>query len=174
MQYPNTRKNSDGALATPQWGSISYILTWLGRVCLGLFLVLIIGGCGPYRSGAALRDAQSLRGKVIGLQRSDADASTVAYSMAKGDAFLRVARLAAGHSDHTGAIQFARTAREAYLQARITLESHSVATQPNPRSSPKLPPEERINAAPQPNEPPAQPPSEPQPQPGSPEPAPTK
>ena len=77
-------------------------------------LLLVAAGCGPARSGAAMADAERLRAEV-------SDSTTMSYAafeIARGDAFLRHARRAAGHSRHELAATFARSAADSYTQAR--------------------------------------------------------
>ena len=85
--------------------------------------VMALSACGPYRSGAALQDVEAVRTTVAELERDGRTHRRAKYTIAKGDAFLLQARLSAGHSDHTGAIEFAQIARESFIQARILLES---------------------------------------------------
>jgi hypothetical protein len=77
-------------------------------------LALAAANCGPARSVAAIADAERLRAEV-----SDSTTqSYAAFEIARGDAFLRHARRAAGHSRHELATTFARNAADSFTQAR--------------------------------------------------------
>ncbi len=86
------------------------------RVISLLLLLAAFGavGCGPARSGAAIADAERLR-----VEMSDSSIrSYAAFEIARGDALLRHARRAAGHSRHDLAVTLASQAADTYSQAR--------------------------------------------------------
>ena len=119
----NQALNSDPG-TTQQKGKCGTHMRWL--TVLLFSGVMALSACGPYRSGAALRDVEAVRATVAELERDGRTHRRAKYTIAKGDAFLHQARLSAGHSDHTGAIEFAQIARESFIQARILLESAPV------------------------------------------------
>jgi len=119
----NQALNSDPT-ATQQKGEHGTNMRWL--TVLLFSGVIALSACGPFRSGAALRDVEAVRDAVTELESHGRTHRRAKYTIARGDAFLHQARLSAGHSDHTGAIEFAQIARESFIQARILLESAPV------------------------------------------------
>lgn len=128
----NQALNSDPD-ATRQKGNYGTNMRWL--TVLLFSGVMALSACGPYRSGAALRDVEAVRATITELERDGRTHRRAKYTIAKGDAFLHQARLSAGHSDHTGAIEFAQIARESFIQARILLESAPVNEDAPPAKS---------------------------------------
>ena len=84
-------------------------------ILLGSFLILFSSlGCGVTQSTTAIRDAERIHEEVI---KEDTRAYA-AYELAQGEAYLRRAKIAAGHSDHQNAIRMAQTARDAFIRSR--------------------------------------------------------
>ena len=107
--------------------AVSRLLSWAfsWRASLGFLMLMFLSACGPYRSDAAMQDAEKLRASVLEMEVSSSGLShkRAIYAIAKGDAFLKQARFAAGHSDHTGAIEFSQVARESFMEARILIQN---------------------------------------------------
>ena len=102
---------------------LSWTLSW--RASFGFLMLMCLSACGPYRSDAAMQDVEKLRASVLKMEVSSSGLShrRAIYAIAKGDIFLKQARFAAGHSDHTGAIEFSQVARESFMEARILIQT---------------------------------------------------
>ena len=147
------RHNDSGTIDAFKGSGLRMLYVRLLSSALILCIALpFLAGCGPYRSRAALRDAEFFRGEVVNLKDQGRSHKRVAYIMAKGNAFLHQARLSAGHSDHSGAISFAQIARESFVEAVTLLES---SADPEPSTPTGLP--DNPDIAPPPLEAPAPP-----------------
>ena len=156
------RHSSKAASSSLSW-------TFLWRASVGFLALILLSACGPYRSSAAMQDVEKLRTSVLEMEVSSSGLShkRAIYAIAKGDAFLKQARFAAGHSDHTGAIEFSQVARESYMEARILIQNgdaeQSTPTR-NEAAPQRLEPEQSqpLPQAPIPNTIPAPPTSQPE------------
>ena len=92
-------------------------MSWARVACA---TALLLAACGPSRSGAAIADAERLSHEV----KTASIQTFAAFEVARGDAFLRHARRAAGHSQHDFAVKLARTAADSYFQARAVAREH--------------------------------------------------
>ena len=88
-------------------------------ICFVLAMVLT-GGCGVIRSQALIDDAARRETALIESEVRN----YAAYEFALGSAYLRRARLAAGHSDHEGARQLARLASKTFKKANAVAAEH--------------------------------------------------
>ena len=89
---------------------------------LALVVALTLAACGPSASYSAMSDAARLQREVA----TPDNRAYAAYEVAQGEALLSRARVAAGHAHHDLAVELARMARDAFIQARtVALDNAS-------------------------------------------------